>query len=118
MVYSVLDTIPGYLVIFSPNLSVWENIKTKILSKGEFLYEEVDILLREEFRDPSNYISILKAIAGGLTSFNEIYVNTGLDKSLLSKYLFILEKTGIVGREFPITESYKSKLRAKGALFF
>ena len=64
-VYSVIDTIPGYVAKFDSDLPIWKNIETKILAKGEFLYEEVEILLREEFRDPSNYMSILSAVAGG-----------------------------------------------------
>jgi hypothetical protein len=114
LVYSCLDTIPAYLVKFSPRANVWENIKDKMLSKGEFLYEEIEVLLREELRDPSNYMSILSAVAGGLTSFNEIYTRTQLDKSLLSKYLFILERLGVVEKIMPVTEGYKSKLKAKG----
>jgi hypothetical protein len=118
IVYSCIDTIPGYLVKFSPGKSVWENIKTKILSKGEFLYEEVEILLREELRDPSNYMSILSAIAGSVSTFNEIYTKTQLDKSMLSKYLYILEKLNIIEKTLPVTETYKSKLKAKGGLYF
>ncbi|MFH1774457.1 MAG: ATP-binding protein [Methanobacteriota archaeon] len=118
LVYSCLDTIPGYLVKFSPEVDVWRNIKDKILSKGEFLYDEVEVLLREELRDPSNYMSIISSIAGGTTTFNEIYTRTQLDKSLLSKYLFILEKLGIVEKIVPVTETYKGKLKAKGALYF
>ncbi len=116
-VYSVIDAIPGYLVKFDSSLSVWENIESRILSKGEFLYEEVEILLREELRDPSNYMSILSAVAGGLTSFNEIYNKTRLDKSFLSKYLFVLEKLGIIYKNQPVTLSFKGKLKAIGARY-
>ncbi len=115
LVYSCIDTIPGYLTRFSPEKSVWKNIEEKILSKGEFLYEEVEILLREEFRDPSNYLSILSSIAGGSTTFNEIYNTTKLDKSLLSKYLYVLEELNVIGKEFPVTHSFKSTMRGKGA---
>lgn len=115
--YSVIDTIPGYLARFDSGLSVWENIESKVLSKGEFLYEEVEILLREEFRDPSNYMSILSAVAGGLTDFNEIYNKTKLDKSFLSKYLFVLEKLGIIEKIQPVTLSFKPKLKAIGARY-
>ena len=113
-VYSCLDTIPGYLHKFDPHKTVWDNIHDKILMKGEYLYEEPLILLREELRDPSNYMSILKGIAGGLTTFNEIYQRTQLDKSLVSKYLHILERLGYVTRIFPVTESYKKRLKGKG----
>lgn len=116
-VYSSIDSIPGYLNIFDKNKSALENINTKVLSKGEFLYEEVEILLREELRDPSNYMSILSSVAGGLNTFNEISQKTSLDKSMLSKYLGVLENLNIVGREMPITESAKSKLKSKNSFY-
>jgi len=116
-IYSCLDTIPGYLTKFLYDKSPYDNIREKMFSKGEFLYEEIEILLREEFRDPSNYMSILSSIAGGLTTFNDIYNKTNLDKSLLSKYLSVLENLGIIEKIVPVTESYKSKLKAKGALY-
>jgi uncharacterized protein len=115
--YSCIDAIPGYLAKFSPDEGLMDNIRGRILSKGEFLYEEVEILLREEFRDPSNYMSIISSVAGGLNTFNEIYNKTGLDKSLLSKYLHTLERLGIVKRSVPITEGYKGALRSRGALY-
>ncbi len=116
-VFSTIDTIPGYLVKFDASLPVWENIENKILSKGEYLYEEVEILLREELRDTSNYMSILAAVAGGLTAFNEIYNKTGLDKSILSRYLFVLEKIGIIEKTQPVTMTFKPKLKAIGARY-
>ena len=45
--YSCLDCIPGYLTIFSPEKTFLDNLKEKMFSKGEFLYEEIEILLRE-----------------------------------------------------------------------
>jgi len=115
--YSVIDTIPGYLMQFDSNIPVWDNIENKILSKGEFLYEEVEILLREELRDPSNYMSILSSIAGGLTTFSEISHKTRLDKSLLSKYIYILIRLGIVEKNLSVTEGSKRKLKAYGARY-
>ncbi len=116
-VYSVIDTIPGYLDLFNNQDSFIDNLKEKLFSKGEFLYEEVEILLREELRDPSNYMSIISAISGGLTSFNEINQKTSLDKSLLSKYLSILESLGVVERTMPVTDSYKERLKSKNTLY-
>ncbi|MCD6464109.1 ATP-binding protein [Candidatus Woesearchaeota archaeon] len=117
IVYSCVDTIPGYVAKFEQS-NVWHNIKEKILTKGEFLYEEIEILLREELRDPSNYMTILSAIASGATKFNEIHNLTHLDKSLLSKYLYILERLNIVEKEFPIISPTKKMLKRKGALYF
>jgi len=117
-VYSILDTIPAYLAKFAPESDVRQNVIDRVLSKGEHLYEEVEILLREQFRDPSNYMSILSAIAGGATKFNDIHNRTQLDKSLLSKYIYILDRLGIIERVVPVTESYKRRLGARGALHF
>jgi len=117
-VFSVLDTIPAYLAKFSPGAGLGQNIRDKVLSKGEYLYEEVEILLREEFRDPSNYMSILSAIAGGATTFNGIFNRTQLDKSLLSKYIYVLDRLGIIERVVPVTETFKRRLGARGALHF
>lgn len=112
--FGCLDTIPGYLVKFDPTVDVWTNIKERILAKGEFLHEEPIILLREELRDPSNYMSILSGIAGGFTTFNEIYQRSGLDKSLLSKYLHVLENLGFVQKLYPVTATIKTRLKGKG----
>jgi AAA+ ATPase superfamily predicted ATPase len=116
-VYACLDTIPGYLVKFSSGKSVKENLIDSILSKGEFLYEEVGILLREEFRDPSNYSSIISTIAGGTTSHNEIYTRTGMDKSMLSKYLYVLENLGIIEKILPVTHAKKARLKTRGGMY-
>ncbi len=115
--YSCIDTIPGYLVKFDPEKNVWDNIKEKILTKGEFLYEEIEILLREEFRDPSNYLTILSAIASGANKFNEIYNLTQLDKSLLSKYLYVLENLNIIERKSPVITSPKKLMKRKGFFY-
>ena len=116
-VYSVIDMIPGYLNIFTDEKDFIDNLKDKLFSKGEFLYEEIEILMREELRDPSNYMSIISGIAGGLTSFNEIKQKTNLDKSLLSKYIGILESLDIVEKITPITHSTKEKLKSKKSLY-
>ena len=45
LAYAVLGGIPHYLNQFRPELSVQENIKRNILTKGSVLYSEVDFLL-------------------------------------------------------------------------
>ncbi|AAL81004.1 ATP-binding protein [Pyrococcus furiosus DSM 3638] len=110
-VYGVLGGIPAYLLQFDPEKSFDENVVEKVLSKGAFLYEEAEILLKEEMREPANYFIILQAIASGRSRFGEIVNATGLDKSLVSKYLNVLEKLRIVEREVPVTASRKEALK-------
>ncbi len=117
LAYAVLDMIPGYLARFSPDQPLMGQIIDKMLKKGGFFYDEVEFLLREELRDPANYMSILSAIAGGISTFSEIHQKTQLDKSLLSKYLHVLEQLGMVEKKIPVTQTLKSKLKAKGALY-
>ena len=114
-VYSALDAIPGYLVKFDPSVSVEKNIEERIFRKGEFLNLEPEFLLREELRDPSNYMSILRTIAAGSSTFNEICTSTRLDKSLVSKYLTILENLHIVEKTFPVIATGKARLKGKGS---
>ncbi|NJE10625.1 ATP-binding protein [Thermococcus sp. MAR1] len=106
-VYGITGGIPAYLLQFSPEKSFDENVVEKVLSKGAFLYEEAEFLLREELREPANYFAILQAIASGRSRFGEIVNSTGLDKSLVSKYLAVLQRLGIVEREVPVTATLK-----------
>ena len=115
-IYSVIGGIPYYAQLFDPKLDIEENIKRKILKKGEVLYEEVDFLLREEFREPRSYFPILSAIAGGSHKFGEIASKTGMDKSNLTKYLSILDQLHITYREVPVTEKIPHK--SKKGLYF
>lgn len=108
-VYGCLGGVPAYLQKFSPQLGFWENVQQKILSKGEFLYEEADFLLREKLREPRNYAAILQAIAHGATSFGELVNETGLEKSMLSKYLSILEELNFTQRIYPVGATVKPR---------
>ena len=106
-VYGVVGGIPAYLLQFNPDKSFDENVVENVLSKGAFLYEEAEVLLREELREPANYFAILQAVASGRSKFGEIVNATGLDRSLVSKYLSVLQRLGIVEREVPVTATLK-----------
>ena len=64
LAYAVLGGIPYYLRQWNPKLSVGENIKRNILTKGCILwYSEVDFLLHQELRETPIYNSIIEAVA-------------------------------------------------------
>ncbi|MEM2865090.1 MAG: ATP-binding protein [Candidatus Bathyarchaeia archaeon] len=107
----VLGGIPEYLLKFDPALPFWDNVKTNILTKGRYLYDEAEILLRMEFREPRNYKLIFKALVLGKNTLGEICNLTGLDKSMVSKYLDVLKNLRLVREEIPITASPKFKGR-------
>jgi len=107
--YSILGGIPFYLSMFDDRKDVFTNVKEKILSKGEILYEEVEFLLREELKDYSTYLSILEAIARGNSRISEIANFCKMQAKDLPKYLNVLMKLDIVEKVFPITEKRTTK---------
>lgn len=102
--YSVLGGIPYFLEQFDPEEEVKENIKDNILSKGSVLHNEVEFLMREEFREPMNYYTILKSISQGNTKFSDIQNDTGIDKNNLTSYLSVLRNLQLIRRRSPITQ--------------
>jgi Predicted ATPase (AAA+ superfamily) len=103
-IYSVLGGMPAYLEQFNSEQGLFDNIERQILSKGAFLYEEPEFLLRQELREPATYLSILEAIAGGATRVTEIAGEIGKDASSLSRYLQNLTKLAVVEQEHPVTD--------------
>ena len=107
--YSVTDGIPAYLRTMKPGLTFSENIRDTVFTPGGFLYQEAEILLRQELREPSNYFNIMKSIAMGRTKFGEIVNSTGLEKTLVSKYLNTLMLLHVVRKDFPVTQEKETR---------
>ncbi|MBQ8837118.1 MAG: ATP-binding protein [Clostridia bacterium] len=113
LVYSILGGIPHYLRQFNPELSVADNIKKNILTKGCVLYSEVDFLLHQELRETPIYNSIIEAVALGNTKLNEISQKSLVeDTSKTSVYLKNLIELGIIEREFSVDSKTKEKANA------
>ena len=99
--YSVLGGIPHYLRQWNPKLTIEENIKQNILTKGCVLYSEVDFLLHQELRETPVYNSIIEAVALGNTTLNNISQKSLIeDTSKTSVYLKNLIELGIVEQNF------------------
>lgn len=114
-IYAVVGGMPGYLHQFDLDAPLEENIREQILTPGAFLFREVDFLLKEELREPRNYLAILRAIGQGKRKFGEITNDTGLAKNVLHKYLHVLESLQLIERDVPITE--KAPQRSKRSLY-
>lgn len=113
--YSVMGGNPSYLNRIDPKISFEKNIASSILSPASPLYSEVEFLLREELREPRKYLAILKAIALNKTRISEIVNETGFEKTILHKYLFVLEDLHLIHKEYPVTE--KNPLKSKKGLY-
>ena len=108
--YSILDGIPLYLRQFTGSSGVLKNIEANYLRKDSFLFEEAEFLLREEFREPRRYFAILRAISSGKRAYGEIADETGMDKTLLSKYLSSLRELRMIDDDLPMFDD-RTRLR-------
>lgn len=110
LAFSILGGIPHYLRQFNPEITLEENIKKNILTKGCVLYSEVDFLLHQELRETPIYNSIIEAVALGNTKLNDISQKSLVeDTSKTSVYLKNLIELGIIEREFSIDTKIKEK---------
>lgn len=117
MTYAILGGIPHYLKQFHDNVSLEENIKKHILTRGSILYSEVEFLLRQELRETSIYNVVIEAIALGNTKLNDIYQKTMIEKTKLSVYIKNLMDLGIICREFSMDEGVKEQANVQRGLY-
>ena len=96
--YSILGGMPHYLRKFSDRLSTKENVASVIFNKSGSLYEEVDFILREEFRSPETYKNIMGAIASGSSRLVHISDKTGIKETDIRKYINNLISLGLIKR--------------------
>lgn len=109
LVYGVTGGIPKYLELFSPELSVEENIIRLFFQDSGYLYEEPGNLLKQELRDVSTYNAIIEALASGATKMNELVTKTHTDTATVSYCLKSLISIGIVSKEHAMTEENNRK---------
>ena len=118
MAYAVLGGIPHCLRQFDPVLTLEENIKQSILTKGCVLYSEVEFLLRQELRETTLYNSIIEAVALGCTKLNDISVKSLVDDtSKTSVYLKNLMELEIIKREFSVNDGIKERANVSRGLY-
>jgi uncharacterized protein len=111
--YAVLGGTPQYQV-WAGRGTLLETIATRILTKGESLYEEPLHLLREEqeIRDPATYFAVVRAIAVGRTRLGEISSATGISTPNLTKMLTRLEALGYVEARAPLRPTGPERKRS------
>ena len=109
--YSVIGGVPKYLELFSPKLTLKQNIENVILSKSGFLYEEPGFLFSEEITAPASYFSILKAIADGNHKLDKISGILNLEATAVMPYITVLTELGFITKDTPVTEKNPGKSR-------
>lgn len=106
--YSIAGNMPAYLAKLDPSKSLWENVKEKILTKGEFLYDEGENVLRQELKEPDTYFSILWAMTKAAKP-GEIANLARLAAKDLPKYIKTLQVLDLVERISLVTQRRPKK---------
>ena len=114
--YAVTGGVPKYLEFFRPDGELLEQIKSVILSKSGFLYEEPSFLLKDEVQSAVNYFSIIRGIADGNHKLGKLAEALGMESSALTPYLSTLIELGFLVKDTPVTEKNPEKSR-KGLYF-
>lgn len=95
----------------TPQYNLWAGagpleqvIKERILAKDAPLYDDPRHLLREGegIRDPGTYLAILRAVAQGATTHNQIAQRAGISTSNLGRRLDRLEDLGYISPRAPL----------------
>jgi len=109
--YGVLGGTPAYHRLFDPSKGLWRNVEERILTPGEYLYDEAFNLLRQEVREPRVYFTILSGLALGKTRQAELAGMARVDSRSLGKYISVLEDLDIVRRIAPVGRRRPVELR-------
>ena len=111
--WSIYGGTPYYLQTIDPDEPLATNVQQAILSERGLLYSEPKFLLRTELRQPNTYFSILRALAHGRRTPNEIAGMAGVESGSLSTYLQKLRRIRLVERHIPVTESPTASKRGR-----
>ena len=106
-IYGFADGIPFYLIKIDKPF--WQWLEGELTKGRSLLRDEVDFLMRYEFKDVSTYKLILEAIAHGKTKLNEIKDFIKVKRTDITPYLRNLIEVGMVKRVVPVTENPKSR---------
>jgi len=100
--HAVLGGVPYYLEQFDANVPLEQNIRERILSKGQVLYDEADLFAKEELgTEASTYLSIISAVADGKTRQGEIANAVGIESTAAPRYLNQLARLHVLERNKP-----------------
>lgn len=83
----------------------FKQLLTRILTRGESLFEEPLQLIRgeDEIREPGNYYEILRAVADGATQFSEIASRSKVSSTqILTRRLHNLERLRYLDQRKPV----------------
>ncbi|WP_136688971.1 ATP-binding protein [Halorhabdus amylolytica] len=101
--YSVFGGIPFYLDQIVAEKTLMENVRDRVCDRNAVLNQEPRMLVKQEFRSPARYLSILESVASGKTRPKRIADDTDIPLQSISKYLTKLESIRLLEHTKPVT---------------
>lgn len=103
-VYGITGGIPLYIEKLDVRKDLDSALLRNFFNTSSYLFEEPENLLKQELREPAVYNAVIKAVAEGSTSLNEISTKTGIQTASCTAYIRVLTNLGIITRETPFGE--------------
>ncbi|MCE7983721.1 MAG: ATP-binding protein [Caldilinea sp. CFX5] len=117
-VYAVAGGIPAYIERFNDAESVDSNLQRLFMLRTSMFHSEPFMLIGDVIRrETQRYEAILKALAAGKRTPNEISQTLGLTASELSPYLKQLEGLRLVERRLPATLEAKRRRNSRNSRY-
>lgn len=112
--YFIFGGVPYYYTLINGSDSTEKSVDA-IFENSDLFLNEVSVLLSEEVKSDSKYVGVLTAMANGVNKPGELASRLGIFHSNLDRYLSLLERIGLVKKEYPVTEN-ESRM-AKGGIY-
>ena len=100
----ICDGIPLYAELLDGSRTAVANAVENVARKQARLYEEPELLLKAELRQTKVYRSVLRAIASGKATTNEIALAAKVPAGQVVPYLYALEELGLIRTMTPAGE--------------
>ena len=107
--YAVTGGVPKYMELFAECGDIFQSIRSCVLNRSGYLYDEPYFLLQQEISEVGSYFSVLRAIAAGNSKLSAISTVLEVKATSLTKYLKTLIDLDILEREVPATEDNPEK---------
>ncbi|MCD8285983.1 MAG: ATP-binding protein [Clostridia bacterium] len=109
--YAVTGGVPKYIKSFRTYPDIYESIERNLFDPDGYLFIEPEYLLGKEVREIGSYFSLLNAIAQDNRKMTDIASCMNIEKTVLPKYLDVLQGLDLIEREIPIGDDPKKSKR-------
>jgi AAA+ ATPase superfamily predicted ATPase len=96
--YAMVGGTPEYYEWLEPEMSLLENLRTRVIQKPSPFLVEDRFLLYDQLEQPAAHLSVIRAIGEGKHSFDEIRLYSEGTPTKLSSYLDRLRKLRLIER--------------------